>query len=173
MFVSKKGCDDETNERRGVFGGGGGARDGGDGFSSVCALSLDTGEPDTHKHNRKHDHHLLPLHNHTNTNQTPSLQTERRKRKRERGADHKPKPMVARDRPATIVSPSILAADFSALADECRRIIQLGADWLHIDVMVRQSTPAAAAAAACALPLTRAPPAPKPSSNRTATLCPT
>lgn len=45
---------------------------------------------------------------------------------------------MARDRPATIVSPSILAADFARLADECERIIKLGADWLHIDVMVSQ-----------------------------------
>jgi hypothetical protein len=41
-----------------------------------------------------------------------------------------------RDRPRTIVSPSILAADFARLSEECQRIIKLGADWLHIDVMV-------------------------------------
>lgn len=42
-----------------------------------------------------------------------------------------------RDRPPTIVSPSILSADFAKLADECRTIKEQGADWLHIDVMVR------------------------------------
>lgn len=34
-----------------------------------------------------------------------------------------------------IISPSILSADFATLADECKRIVELGADWLHIDVM--------------------------------------
>ena len=46
-------------------------------------------------------------------------------------------PPAGRDRPATIVSPSILAADFAKLAEEAARIRELGADWLHIDVMVR------------------------------------
>ncbi|GBF91932.1 ribulose-phosphate 3-epimerase [Raphidocelis subcapitata] len=40
-----------------------------------------------------------------------------------------------RDRPATLISPSILSADFALLAEECDRIVKLGADWLHIDVM--------------------------------------
>lgn len=34
-----------------------------------------------------------------------------------------------------IISPSILSADFANLASECKRMIDLGADWLHIDVM--------------------------------------
>lgn len=34
-----------------------------------------------------------------------------------------------------IVSPSILSADFAALAADCRRVVQAGAQWLHIDVM--------------------------------------
>lgn len=34
-----------------------------------------------------------------------------------------------------IVAPSVLAADFSRIADECSRAIQAGADWLHLDVM--------------------------------------
>jgi ribulose-phosphate 3-epimerase len=34
-----------------------------------------------------------------------------------------------------IVAPSVLAADFSRLAEECSRAIQAGADWLHLDVM--------------------------------------
>src|SRR6266487_3127055 len=34
-----------------------------------------------------------------------------------------------------IVAPSILAADFSQLADEIRRVEQAGADWIHCDIM--------------------------------------
>src|SRR5438045_9422830 len=34
-----------------------------------------------------------------------------------------------------IVAPSILAADFSRLADEIRRVQQAGADWIHCDDM--------------------------------------
>jgi len=35
----------------------------------------------------------------------------------------------------SIISPSILSGDFAILASECERLIQSGADWLHIDVM--------------------------------------
>jgi ribulose-phosphate 3-epimerase len=34
-----------------------------------------------------------------------------------------------------IISPSILAADFSKLGDEIRAIDQAGAEWVHVDVM--------------------------------------
>lgn len=34
-----------------------------------------------------------------------------------------------------LVAPSILAADFSRLAEETRRVEQAGADWIHLDVM--------------------------------------
>ena len=34
-----------------------------------------------------------------------------------------------------IVAPSILAADFSKLADEVRKVEAAGADWIHCDVM--------------------------------------
>jgi ribulose-phosphate 3-epimerase len=34
-----------------------------------------------------------------------------------------------------LVAPSILAADFSRLADEVRRIEEAGADWIHCDIM--------------------------------------
>src|SRR5947199_1801560 len=34
-----------------------------------------------------------------------------------------------------IVAPSILAADFSRLADEIRRVEQAGGDWIHCDIM--------------------------------------
>src|ERR1700742_1189290 len=34
-----------------------------------------------------------------------------------------------------IIAPSILASDFSKLADEVRAVDQAGADWIHLDVM--------------------------------------
>jgi ribulose-phosphate 3-epimerase len=34
-----------------------------------------------------------------------------------------------------LIAPSILAADFSHLADEIRRVEQAGADWIHCDIM--------------------------------------
>jgi ribulose-phosphate 3-epimerase len=37
--------------------------------------------------------------------------------------------------PRVIVAPSILAADFSNLADEVRKVEQAGADWIHCDIM--------------------------------------
>lgn len=37
--------------------------------------------------------------------------------------------------PKVLVAPSILAADFSCLADELRRVEQAGADWIHCDIM--------------------------------------
>ena len=36
---------------------------------------------------------------------------------------------------AVIVAPSLLACDFSRVADEVRRVEDAGAEWLHIDVM--------------------------------------
>lgn len=33
------------------------------------------------------------------------------------------------------IAPSILASDFSRLADECQRVGEAGADWIHVDVM--------------------------------------
>jgi ribulose-phosphate 3-epimerase len=37
--------------------------------------------------------------------------------------------------PKPIVSPSILAANFACLGEECKRVVDGGAEWLHIDVM--------------------------------------
>ena len=34
-----------------------------------------------------------------------------------------------------LVAPSILSADFGRLHDEVRDVIDLGADWIHVDVM--------------------------------------
>ena len=38
-------------------------------------------------------------------------------------------------RPAAIVSPSLLASDFARMADEAKKVIDGGADWLHLDIM--------------------------------------
>jgi ribulose-phosphate 3-epimerase len=37
--------------------------------------------------------------------------------------------------PTLLVAPSILAADFSCLAEELRRVEEAGADWIHCDIM--------------------------------------
>jgi len=37
--------------------------------------------------------------------------------------------------PKVLVAPSILAADFSQLAEEVRRVEKAGADWIHCDIM--------------------------------------
>jgi hypothetical protein len=39
--------------------------------------------------------------------------------------------------PAAIICPSMLSSDFANLAGEAARMMSLGADWLHMDVMVR------------------------------------
>ncbi|PAV22191.1 ribulose-5-phosphate 3-epimerase [Pyrrhoderma noxium] len=37
--------------------------------------------------------------------------------------------------PRAIISPSVLASDFGQLSAECRRMMDGGAEWLHMDVM--------------------------------------
>lgn len=45
--------------------------------------------------------------------------------------------------PQAIVAPSMLSSDFAALGSEAARMMELGADWLHMDIMVRPHTPPA------------------------------
>ncbi|MEM6383848.1 MAG: ribulose-phosphate 3-epimerase [Pseudomonadota bacterium] len=42
---------------------------------------------------------------------------------------------MSNQRPAPLIAPSILASDFSRLADEVRAIDDAGCDWVHLDVM--------------------------------------
>lgn len=38
--------------------------------------------------------------------------------------------------PQVIIAPSLLNSDFARLEEEARAMIENGADWLHMDVMV-------------------------------------
>jgi hypothetical protein len=40
-----------------------------------------------------------------------------------------------------LICPSMLSADFASLAVEAQRMVEAGADWLHMDVMVRDREP--------------------------------
>lgn len=43
--------------------------------------------------------------------------------------------LVAHRKPAAKICPSLLSCDFSKLGEESKRMLDLGADWLHVDVM--------------------------------------
>src|SRR5207302_10414083 len=44
-------------------------------------------------------------------------------------------PLLHYSMPSVLIAPSILAADFSRLADEVHQVEQAGADWIHCDIM--------------------------------------
>lgn len=46
-----------------------------------------------------------------------------------------PQRLEGHDRPQSTIAPSILSCDFAQLGQECERMIKMGADWLHVDIM--------------------------------------
>ncbi|RYG52915.1 hypothetical protein EON66_09320 [archaeon] len=41
---------------------------------------------------------------------------------------------------SALIAPSMLSSDFARLAEEAKRMLDAGADWLHMDVMVRSAS---------------------------------
>ncbi|MFI5300476.1 MAG: ribulose-phosphate 3-epimerase [Polyangiales bacterium] len=50
-------------------------------------------------------------------------------------ASARARPPLRRDDRAAILAPSILSADFARLGEEVTRVVEAGADWVHVDVM--------------------------------------
>lgn len=49
--------------------------------------------------------------------------------------------MAAPARVRSLIAPSLLSSDFAQLAKEAQRMLECGADWLHMDIMVRIARP--------------------------------
>lgn len=52
-----------------------------------------------------------------------------------RSSIEKPTSLFSQRRDACMIAPSILSADFAVMANECRSVLEQGADLLHLDVM--------------------------------------